>query len=64
MSVDIRRMSKADLDAINERARLWRARTQEPAPPVAAAAEPVKTLDELNAIFDQMDLFGSSEEPS
>jgi hypothetical protein len=62
MSVDIRRMSKEDLDAINERARLWRARVQEPSPPVADPS--VKTPEELNAIFDQMELFGSREEPS
>lgn len=61
MNVDIRRMSKEDLDALNERARLWRARSR-PALPVTD--EPVKTQEELNAIFDQMDLFGSIEEPS
>jgi hypothetical protein len=28
MSVDIRRMSKAELDALNEQGRLWRARNK------------------------------------
>jgi len=63
MSVDIRRMSKEDLDAINERARLYRS-GKSPVRELQQAEPPVKTPDELNAIFDQMDLFGSSEEPS
>jgi hypothetical protein len=42
MSVDIRRMSKDDLDALNEQARIWKAQKNKPVVSDETPLEPVE----------------------
>jgi hypothetical protein len=45
MSVDIRRMTKAELDALNEQGRLWRARNKTAQNPPAPETPPTVQMD-------------------
>jgi hypothetical protein len=45
MATDIRRMTKAELDALNEQGRLWRARNKPAQNPPAQETLPTVQLD-------------------
>jgi hypothetical protein len=60
MSVDIRRMSKEDLDRLNEEGRRWRERANKPAQeplPEPIRAEPLADIKPV-----QLNLFGEKQQ--